>query len=46
MRIGRGNDGDSDSLPLLTIVVMVMGWQVVFVVFQEERYKDLLGTTL
>lgn len=26
---------------MVTIVVMVTGWQVAFVVFQEERYKDI-----
>ena len=30
----------------VTIVVKVMGWQVAFMASQEERYKDLLGTTL
>lgn len=44
MRIRRGNEGNSP--PMVTIVVMVTGWQVAFVVFQEERYKDILGTTL
>lgn len=37
------NEGNS---PMVTIVVMVTGLQVAFVVFQEERYKDILGTTL
>ena len=44
MRIQQGNKGN--SLPLEAIAVTVTGWQVAFVVFQEERYKDLLGTTL
>lgn len=44
MRIRQGNKGN--SLPLEAIAVTDTGWQVAFVVFQEERDKDPLGTTL